>query len=237
MLAGGKSVSQSGGLPRPPVSAFCAGFVFCAQVFVPVQFEHGHRVVDRRSARTFSSKGKLIFLIEPRSFASTRDRLELLRTMQSSQREALHSKANWKEQPYSIINIAKMKTALVFSTIVAGCTAFAPSANVARSSSTALAGDLSGEIGAQAPLGFWDPLDMTNGGEKDTFDALREIELKHGRVAMLAVVGTFCRQAGKIIVDELHECNALTWINVEKNDDGHVTSYRQTSAFFLADDC
>ena len=86
-----------------------------------------------------------------------------------------------------------MKTALVFSTVVAGCAAFAPSANqpVARSSATALAGDLSGEIGAQAPLGFWDPLDMTNGGEKDTFDALREIELKHGRVAMLAVVGEF----------------------------------------------
>ena len=85
-----------------------------------------------------------------------------------------------------------MKTALVFSTIVAGCAAFAPSASTAaRSSATALAADLSGEIGAQAPLGFWDPLDMTNGGEKDTFDALREIELKHGRVAMLAVVGEF----------------------------------------------
>ena len=83
-----------------------------------------------------------------------------------------------------------MKTALVFSAIVAGCSAFAPSASTAaRSSATALAADLSGEIGAQAPLGFWDPLDMTNGGEKDTFDALREIELKHGRVAMLAVVG------------------------------------------------
>ena len=39
-----------------------------SQLFVPVQFEHGHRVVDRRSTRTFSSKGKLIFLIEPRSF-------------------------------------------------------------------------------------------------------------------------------------------------------------------------
>jgi len=29
------------------------------------------------------------------------------------------------------------------------------------------------------------------GGEKDTFEELRAIELKHGRVAMLAVVGTF----------------------------------------------
>ena len=53
-----------------------------------------------------------------------------------------------------------MKSVLALS-FAAGAAAFAPSANVARSS-TALAGDLSGEIGAQAPLGFWDPLDMTN---------------------------------------------------------------------------
>ena len=58
------------------------------------------------------------------------------------------------------IILQKMKSVLALS-FAAGAAAFAPSANVARSS-TALAGDLSGEIGAQAPLGFWDPLDMTN---------------------------------------------------------------------------
>eukprot|EP00561_Arcocellulus_cornucervis_P012542 CAMPEP_0185799506 /NCGR_PEP_ID=MMETSP1322-20130828/358_1 /TAXON_ID=265543 /ORGANISM="Minutocellus polymorphus, Strain RCC2270" /LENGTH=191 /DNA_ID=CAMNT_0028495083 /DNA_START=32 /DNA_END=607 /DNA_ORIENTATION=- len=87
-----------------------------------------------------------------------------------------------------------MKSVIALS-FAAGAAAFAPSANVARSS-TALAGDLSGEIGAQAPLGFWDPLDMTNGGEKDTFEELRAIELKHGRVAMLGVVGYLSTYAG-----------------------------------------
>ena len=72
-----------------------------------------------------------------------------------------------------------MKSAIL-CTLVAGAAAFAPSAPTTRT--TALNADLSGEIGAQAPLGFFDPLDMTNGGEKDTFDALRGIELKHGRV-------------------------------------------------------
>ena len=65
--------------------------------------------------------------------------------------------------PCSIIptnNTKTMKSVIALS-LAAGAAAFAPSASVARSS-TALAGDLSGEIGAQAPLGFWDPLDMTN---------------------------------------------------------------------------
>ena len=110
-----------------------------------------------------------------------------------------------------------MKTALVFSTIVAGCAAFAPSAsnaNVARSSATALAGDLSGEIGAQAPLGFWDPLDMTNGGEKDTFDELRAIELKHGRVAMLAVVG----ECVYLCPLNVYACDWLLWSKERTTD-------------------
>eukprot|EP00562_Extubocellulus_spinifer_P008322 CAMPEP_0178496086 /NCGR_PEP_ID=MMETSP0696-20121128/13918_1 /TAXON_ID=265572 /ORGANISM="Extubocellulus spinifer, Strain CCMP396" /LENGTH=190 /DNA_ID=CAMNT_0020124323 /DNA_START=63 /DNA_END=635 /DNA_ORIENTATION=- len=87
-----------------------------------------------------------------------------------------------------------MKTA-IFVSLVAGAAAFAPASHSAPRT-TALNGDLSGEIGAQAPLGFFDPFDMTNGGEKDTFDELRKIELKHGRVAMLAVVGYLTTYAG-----------------------------------------
>ena len=39
------------------------------------------------------------------------------------------------------------------------------------------------ELGAQAPIGFWDPLQMTKGASQERFDRLRYVELKHGRIA------------------------------------------------------
>merc|ERR1711971_1045397 len=56
--------------------------------------------------------------------------------------------------------------------------------------------DLSKELGAQPPLGFFDPLGLVADGDKDNFDRLRYVELKHGRVAMLAVVGYLVTYAG-----------------------------------------
>mmetsp|Transcript_17042 Transcript_17042/g.38918 ORF Transcript_17042/g.38918 Transcript_17042/m.38918 type:complete len:210 (+) Transcript_17042:168-797(+) len=89
-----------------------------------------------------------------------------------------------------------MKTA-VFATLIAGAAAFAPSKQSAAS--TALNADVSGEIGAQAPLGFFDPLgiigDATD-ADQEQFDRLRWVELKHGRIAMLAVVGYLTTAAG-----------------------------------------
>ncbi len=38
-------------------------------------------------------------------------------------------------------------------------------------------------------LGFFDPLGILTDGNQETFDDLREKEIKHGRVSMLAVVG------------------------------------------------
>jgi hypothetical protein len=45
------------------------------------------------------------------------------------------------------------------------------------------------ELGAQPPLGFWDPLGLLKEADQATFDRLRFVEVKHGRIAMLAVVG------------------------------------------------
>jgi len=45
------------------------------------------------------------------------------------------------------------------------------------------------EIGALPPVGFWDPLGLSAGIDEDTFKKYRTAELKHGRVAMLAVTG------------------------------------------------
>ena len=76
------------------------------------------------------------------------------------------------------------------STLLAGATAFAPAQT--GKASTALAADLTAEVGAQAPLGCFDPLGVLGDpkdGDQEQFDNLRYIELKHGRVAMLAFVG------------------------------------------------
>ena len=85
----------------------------------------------------------------------------------------------------------------VFVTLIAGAAAFAPSKQA--SISTALNADVSSEIGAQAPLGFFDPLgvigDPTD-ADQEQFDRLRWVELKHGRVAMLAVTGYLTTAAG-----------------------------------------
>jgi light-harvesting complex I chlorophyll a/b binding protein 1 len=45
------------------------------------------------------------------------------------------------------------------------------------------------ELGVQAPVGFWDPVGFTKDGDVDAFKRRREVELKHGRVAMFATMG------------------------------------------------
>ena len=90
-----------------------------------------------------------------------------------------------------------MKTACVLASLLASVAAFAPSQQKA-SSSTALNGisPFAEKIGAQAPLGYFDPLGMLKDKSDDTFERLRYLELKHGRVAMLAFMGNIAVLSG-----------------------------------------
>merc|ERR1712039_765915 len=45
------------------------------------------------------------------------------------------------------------------------------------------------ELGVQAPVGFWDPLELSKDGNEDVFKRRRSVEIKHGRVSMLACMG------------------------------------------------
>jgi len=45
------------------------------------------------------------------------------------------------------------------------------------------------ELGVQAPVGYWDPLGLAADGDLQDFRRRREVELKHGRVAMYATIG------------------------------------------------
>eukprot|EP00548_Thalassiothrix_antarctica_P005582 CAMPEP_0194133390 /NCGR_PEP_ID=MMETSP0152-20130528/3584_1 /TAXON_ID=1049557 /ORGANISM="Thalassiothrix antarctica, Strain L6-D1" /LENGTH=199 /DNA_ID=CAMNT_0038828703 /DNA_START=63 /DNA_END=662 /DNA_ORIENTATION=- len=85
-----------------------------------------------------------------------------------------------------------MKLAILFS-VIASAFAFAP-ANT-DSKSTAL-NAFEEELGSQPPLGFFDPLGLVSDGNQANFDRLRYVEIKHGRVSMLAVVGYLITEAG-----------------------------------------
>ncbi|EJK61531.1 hypothetical protein THAOC_17964 [Thalassiosira oceanica] len=52
------------------------------------------------------------------------------------------------------------------------------------------------ELGVQPPLGFYDPLGLLDDADQDKFDRLRYVEIKHGRISMLAFLGQITTRAG-----------------------------------------
>ena len=77
--------------------------------------------------------------------------------------------------------------------LVASATAFAPAQQARQSTSLAA---FESELGAQPPLGFYDPLGFLDNADQETFDRLRYVELKHGRVSQLAFLGQITTRAG-----------------------------------------
>jgi Chlorophyll A-B binding protein len=87
-----------------------------------------------------------------------------------------------------------MKSVLIAS-LLAGVSAFAPA--VQKSGSSALFMGYEKEIGAQAPLGFFDPLKLsTSETDPAAFARMQEAEVRHGRCAMLAITGWWVTAAG-----------------------------------------
>jgi len=64
-----------------------------------------------------------------------------------------------------------------------------------RSANTAVKA-FESEVGAQPPLGLFDPLMLLEGADQERFDRLRYVELKHGRISMLAIAGHLTTTAG-----------------------------------------
>ena len=99
---------------------------------------------------------------------------------------------------------------LISLSLVASASAFAPlSTKISASSTKALrmsdaaieddaikSMDFSKELGALAPLGFWDPLNLLEEADQERFDDLRAKEIAHGRVSMLAFAGYVTTLAG-----------------------------------------
>ena len=87
-----------------------------------------------------------------------------------------------------------MFRAIITVASLVGAAAFAPVSQVARSS--ALKMSFESELGAQPPLGFWDPLGLLAEADQERFDRLRTVETKHGRISMLAILGHIVTTAG-----------------------------------------
>jgi len=85
----------------------------------------------------------------------------------------------------------------VFTCLISVC-AFAPTASMRSGmlERQTLRMGFSDALGAQAPLGFWDPLNILEDATEERFERLRFIEKKHGRISMLAVLGHIVTAAG-----------------------------------------
>eukprot|EP00585_Thalassiosira_rotula_P024541 CAMPEP_0196228252 /NCGR_PEP_ID=MMETSP0913-20130531/201_1 /TAXON_ID=49265 /ORGANISM="Thalassiosira rotula, Strain GSO102" /LENGTH=135 /DNA_ID=CAMNT_0041507847 /DNA_START=34 /DNA_END=437 /DNA_ORIENTATION=+ len=77
--------------------------------------------------------------------------------------------------------------------LVGSAAAFAPAQT--GKATTAL-NAFESELGAQPPLGFFDPLGMLDDADQDRFDRLRYVEIKHGRIAQLAFLGQIVTRNG-----------------------------------------
>ena len=82
---------------------------------------------------------------------------------------------------------------IIAATLAASAAAFAPS-KVAQTSTSLNA--FESELGAQPPLGFFDPLGLLDSADQERFDNLRYVELKHGRISMLAFLGQITTRYG-----------------------------------------
>ena len=125
-----------------------------------------------------------------------------------------------------------MKSVIIAS-LIASAAAFAP-AQVGRQS-TSVAMDISGEIGAQMPLGAFDPLGIMKDADQEKFDTWREIEIVHGRVAMLAVSGYLTTYAGVRFpgADDVPAgFAAVNWLMT--TDEGHLILPQMWTTFLIA---
>merc|ERR1712127_1118134 len=84
---------------------------------------------------------------------------------------------------------------VIAASLLASAAAFAP-AKVAQSSDGLKAAEFEDALGAQPPLGVWDPMGLLNGADEERFDRLRYVELKHGRISQLAFLGQVVTRAG-----------------------------------------
>ena len=110
-----------------------------------------------------------------------------------------------------------MKTVACLAALLASASAFAP-AQQGASSTQLQASELDQEIGAVAPLGFFDPFGYIT--DEETFVRYRAVERKHGRIAMMAMLGTFVHNNKWTFDGYLSPSNNLKFSDVDEGIGG-----------------
>lgn len=116
----------------------------------------------------------------------------------------------------------------VFTSLLAGAAAFAPASQ--KASSTALKMAFDNELGAQPPLGFYDPLGLVADGDQAKFDRLRAVELKHGRVCQLAFLGYLVTWYGARLPGLISKSENLAFADIPA---GHAAVFEVPTAGLL----
>jgi hypothetical protein len=83
---------------------------------------------------------------------------------------------------------------IAFIASLVGVSAFTPTGRVTTSSGLRM--QFEDALGAQKPLGFWDPLNLLKNADEERFNRLRYVENKHGRISMLAILGHLVTSSG-----------------------------------------
>lgn len=86
---------------------------------------------------------------------------------------------------------------IVLALALTSVAAFAPTpSRVANPKTVISAKPFENEVGVVAPIGMLDPWGILDDGNQERFELLRYIELKHGRIAMLAYLGQIVTKSG-----------------------------------------
>merc|ERR1719247_3835769 len=99
---------------------------------------------------------------------------------------------------------------------------------------------VSGDIGVTPPLGLFDPLNFLSRGP-EVYRRYQEIEIKHGRISMLACLGVIVTEAGIRLPGYLSISNDLTFADVPGDLAGAyfgvpLAGWVQIAAFFAVFD-
>merc|ERR1711982_135809 len=87
-------------------------------------------------------------------------------------------------------------------------------APVAQQTSVATQMAFSEEIGAQPPLGFYDPIGLLKNADQERFDRLRYVEVKHGRISQLAFLGHLATTVGLRLPGDLSPSEGIRFAEI-----------------------